>query len=352
MAKFNVENKRAETNMFKPSLLKVPAFTGRKYRSAETVQKRKEDLLRDGQLQPIGIRKLEDGTPEIVFGFTRYFAALEIEKNDNPEFRLECKTLSAEDVKQYAILTIRENIDRTDLSDIDIAYNQEEMRTTHGMNNKEIAELFRCDPAKVTRLKKLLTLAPEVQDAVHDGKVATNAAIEYAPLTHDEQRSFLQRGIVKQAEIVEEIRRMKQAAAVQAAIPATTTVVDIPLATAVDDPTNELAGDLSNKPVAAEQVTLATNDAATQPSTLNFDKLNTDAAPAKPNAALRQRTIQQVKTTISNYITEDTNIVTRTFAAAVLAYIDGALSEFQLEDVVRRMEGNPERKASATPPVA
>lgn len=329
--KFSIDVKRAEHQLIKPSDIKLPEFTGRKKRSDADILKRKADMLRDGQLQNVGIRKLGDGTVEAVFGITRILAGKLIEAEDK-EFRLKCMVVDAEDAKAYALLTIRENVDRNALSDLDIAYDQHELREVHGMKNREIAEVFNCDPAKVTRLAKLLQLSDKVQNAVHEGIIASNAAIEMVELPHEEQDKLLAGGAHRQSDIIEYVRKWKEPKPQPAPQPvaqlATPTVVSVE------------AGDAQPTVSSAEAQPVAVQGGAEQqPAPLDFSKLGTEAAPVKPNQKNRQRTIQQVKDVISRYTDEQTNIVLRTFATALMAYTLGEIGEMQLEDIVRQIEG-------------
>jgi len=51
-----------------------------------------------------------------------------------------------------------------------------------------------------------------------------------------------------------------------------------------------------------------------------------------------------VKNQLSNFLTDETHPAIAAFAAAILAYANGELSEIALDNVVRKLEGKPEWK--------
>lgn len=259
--------------------------------SAENVERMRESIQEEGQKQNIVIRKLADGRPSVKAGYTRLEACLLIAATD-PEFRIWC-TLESGNEEDSFRTTLIENLERNDLSDVDHTYNHETLRRKYGKSDAEIARFYRWDAGKVSRLKRLLLLPESIQRKIHTGELSTGAGLAYAELPPDEQQEAVQAGVVKVTELHERIRKVKQK-------PAPPPIVQV---------------EESSEP-----------DLVITPS-VTQDTRN------------RQRSLIQVKELLGRFTTNDTHLVVRMLASALLDYIHGGIDESGVKGIVQELCG-------------
>ena len=171
----------------------VEALRGRRFPpTAEQIQARAESLLRHGQEQPVRVQKI-DGVTHLVSGFTRVAAACLIRAGftdsdgvyqRDEEFEIRAMVQSCADDTDALVHNIISNLDTNACTDVDNAHNQQALRVA-GWPDTDIAKLYRCTPAGVSRLKKLLLVSEEIQKKVHAGLMATEAALDTLDLPAD-----------------------------------------------------------------------------------------------------------------------------------------------------------------------
>lgn len=132
-----------------------------------------------GQLQPVTIRLAPygdaDRRPHLVFGATRHAAAQQITSMQGEPFHLECELVSLDDRAAF-LASLRENIDRNDLSPMDRAYAMDRLIVEFGMTQRQVAEVFQVSPATVNQALKLLKLPLGERQRVHEGTLSVEAA--------------------------------------------------------------------------------------------------------------------------------------------------------------------------------
>lgn len=181
-----------------PSKCKVTdKFRGRSQKvSDETIYKTADSIRDVGQLHPVQGRQIA-GTDEyeILFGNVRTLAGQALEQGytaqtgvdkdgnpkyqqveGNPNFRLRLEVVECSDEEAFK-RNVTENNTRENTTPIDNAKNHEILRTEYGMSDAAITRLYGYKhQASVTRLRKLLNLSEEFQNAVHVGDMTASAA--------------------------------------------------------------------------------------------------------------------------------------------------------------------------------
>lgn len=91
-------------------------------------------------------------------------------------------------------LSIDENLDREELSPMDIFYQQKVLRERYGWDEKRIADKYKMTQAYVSILKRFEELAPEVQQLIREGKASGTSLIQsdVVNLPHEEQVEVVQ----------------------------------------------------------------------------------------------------------------------------------------------------------------
>lgn len=150
-----------------------------------------QSILTVGQLQPVPIRKT-GGRPVLTAGYSRWRAISEINKrNLTPEpLRLIC-TYKTHTDKQAFIATIHENIVRNATTTMDDAYNIQKLINVFQMPMEEIADTYRTSASWIKDRLSLIEAAPEVQEAIREGRVKPTAAVAIAKLGRAAQKALV-----------------------------------------------------------------------------------------------------------------------------------------------------------------
>ncbi|MEM4413212.1 MAG: ParB/RepB/Spo0J family partition protein [Candidatus Caldarchaeum sp.] len=144
-----------------------------------------------GQLQPIGVKPLADGTFEIVFGHRRYLAAK----------YLGWRTIRAEivhqDTKTAEAAKLVENTQRENLSPVEEAYALVELQRQLGdVGVNDLAMITGKSAGWVRQRLELLEFPEELQAAIHAGLIPTTVARQIARIPdHDTMRHYLNAAI-------------------------------------------------------------------------------------------------------------------------------------------------------------
>lgn len=162
--------------------------------SEEEIKATAESILEVGQIQPIVLRKIDGGRLKLVAGYGRVKAVKYINTVLQPDHpvKLLCRVVDANAEEAFA-QNVKENLDRKELSPIDIAHAQRRFEDVHGWPKERIATFFNKSVAYLGSLKALLRLETTVQQAVSNGDLGVAAALDLAKLPEE-----------KRAEVVKE----------------------------------------------------------------------------------------------------------------------------------------------------
>ncbi|PWT88245.1 MAG: hypothetical protein C5B54_10935 [Acidobacteria bacterium] len=147
----------------------------------------------EGQIEPVVVRKGDNGSWELVAGRRRKKAVELINAGRSKEQELKLSAIvstnAAEDQNAYRQACI-ENMHRENLSAMDLAMNiqnvREKFKWTGKKETKKVAEFFKVSAATVTQYEKLLGLDADMQKKVHEGDVSRDDAFRLAEVTASE----------------------------------------------------------------------------------------------------------------------------------------------------------------------
>ena len=123
----------------------------------------------NGIVQPITVRQ-KDGKYELIAGERRLRAVKLINMRSVPAY-----VMSVDDENMLQ-LSLIENIQREDLNPIDIAHAYNDLIETHGLTHGEVADRVGKNRSTVANFLRLLTLPPEIKDALRRGEVSQGHA--------------------------------------------------------------------------------------------------------------------------------------------------------------------------------
>lgn len=161
---------------------------------------RAHSIFTEGQRQPVVVRRDKDGRLHLVAGFGRlrsvtlvrngYELGGEAYKDADRKLWVTVND-SIKDDKDAAIASILENV-RREVSPVNVALAQEQLRTQFSLSDTEIARIYgKNNTNAVARGKKLLLLTAEEQKLVHTGKLSVDAALSAQDLPPEQKNEVI-----------------------------------------------------------------------------------------------------------------------------------------------------------------
>ena len=141
-----------------------------------------------GIIQPLIVRKKDDGNYDIVAGERRWRAAQQAQLHEVPVL---VRDLNDTEVLEVAII---ENIQRADLNAVEEAAGFRQLMDRFGHTQEKLAEAMGKSRSHIANLLRLLSLPNDVQAMVQDGKLSAGHA---RALITSENASELARAVVK-----------------------------------------------------------------------------------------------------------------------------------------------------------
>lgn len=150
---------------------------------SEKVKELADNIAQIGLLQPIVVREV-DGRFEVIAGHRRLLAFRQLGKAKIP-----CIVRVVNDT-ECALARASENLRRVDLSPIEEAATYADLRDNHGLSVDEIAKEMGPSAGVVKRRLDLLKMPPNLQQAIHSGKISYGVAEELWRITDEGQRDY------------------------------------------------------------------------------------------------------------------------------------------------------------------
>ena len=158
------------------SRIRPNPFQPRKSFDPEPLADLEASLAASGLLQPIAVRRVGDAF-ELIAGERRLRAAANIGWTEIPAI---IKDL---DDRSSLVMSLVENLQRTDLNPIDEARGYQRLADEFGFTHQQIAESTAKDRATITNLLRILSLPEGVIKLVADGSLSTGHAKALASLS-------------------------------------------------------------------------------------------------------------------------------------------------------------------------
>jgi len=124
-------------------------------------------IKKNGIIQPITVKELQDGNYEIIAGERRYRAAKSIGLKWIPAYSVKISDESK--MMEYALI---ENIQRVDLNPIEEAEGYAILSGKHNLKQKEIAEKVSKSRTEISNKMRLLKLPPIIKDSLRNSEIS------------------------------------------------------------------------------------------------------------------------------------------------------------------------------------
>ena len=181
-------------------------FQPRKEFDDEALEELAQSIRQQGVITPVTVRKMPDGTCQLIAGERRFRAAQKAGLKELPAYiRVATDT-------QMMEMALVENIQRADLNAIEVAqaYRQliEECRLTH----EELSEKVGKNRSTITNYLRLLSLPEEVQQAIGNGRISMAHARVLAGLDDAERQTEILHAIEERNLSVHQTEQMARSA--------------------------------------------------------------------------------------------------------------------------------------------
>lgn len=181
-------------------------FQPRKEFDEEALEELAQSIRQQGVITPVTVRKMPDGTYQLIAGERRFRASQKAGLKELPAY-----VRVATDMQMMEMALV-ENIQRADLNAIEVAqaYRQliEECRLTH----EELSEKVGKNRSTITNYLRLLTLPMEAQQALGSGQISMAHARVLAGLDDAERQLEILHAIVERNLSVHQTEQMAKSA--------------------------------------------------------------------------------------------------------------------------------------------
>ncbi len=148
----------------------LPEYQPRQYFSEESLEELADSIRRFGVLQPVVVQPVSQNRYLLIAGERRVRAAKKAGLKEIPAY---IRPASQEPV---LILSLVENLQREDLSPIEVALTYKHLIEEHGLTHQRVAELVGVDRSTVTNFLRLLSLPEEIQVALRERRISMGHA--------------------------------------------------------------------------------------------------------------------------------------------------------------------------------
>ena len=154
----------------------------REYFDQQALQELADSISQYGLIQPITVRKLDNGYYQIIAGERRWRASRMAGLKEVP-----VRVIEADD-RRTAELALVENLQREDLNPIEEAKGYKTLIDEFGLTQEEAAKSVGRSRPSVTNALRLLSLSPKVLELVEKNQLSAGHARALIPITDDRKQ--------------------------------------------------------------------------------------------------------------------------------------------------------------------
>ncbi len=176
----------------------------RKVFEDESLAELADSISQHGVLQPLLVRRMEDGSYQIVAGERRWRAARMAGLKKVP---VVIQELSDRQVMEIALI---ENLQREDLNAIEEALGFHHLMETYELTQEEVSDIVGKSRPTVANALRLLTLPESVQQMIQDKTITAGHGRALAALHTEDEMEALARLIVKKDLSVRAVEKIVQ----------------------------------------------------------------------------------------------------------------------------------------------
>lgn len=170
--------------------IKTNPYQPRKEFEQSALEELAESIKQKGVIQAITVRRLDDGSYELISGERRLRAASFAELEKIPAYVMDVS--SKEDLLEIALI---ENIQRKDLNAIEVAEGYQRLITECSLTQEQVADKVSKSRSAVTNFLRMLKLPNEIRESIRKGEITEGHARAILALNDDIDQMLLWRKI-------------------------------------------------------------------------------------------------------------------------------------------------------------
>lgn len=187
------------------SKIRANKLQPRKEFGREGLEELKNSIRENGLVQPITVRRIENGLFELVSGERRFRAISELGLPDVPAYVLQVDS----DAKMLE-LALTENLQREDLNAIEVAAGYKRLMAECGLTQEQVAERVGKDRATVANFLRLLKLPAGIQKGIVSGDISAGHARALLSVESEAERTRLFNKIIRHSLSVRQVEKEVQ----------------------------------------------------------------------------------------------------------------------------------------------
>lgn len=173
----------------------------RRHFDAHALEELVASIRERGVLQPLLVRRIEDGY-QLIAGERRFRAAQEAELRDIPVIVMEVAD------KDAAEITLVENLQREDLNPIEEAEGYQALADEFGMTQEQIAQRVGKGRASVANALRMLSLPDGIRDMVQENRLSSGHAKVLLGVEIPKEQELLAARVLKEGLSVRALERI------------------------------------------------------------------------------------------------------------------------------------------------
>ncbi len=191
---------RASVHNIPIDKIKTNPYQPRTEFDEESIKELAQSIEAVGLIQPLVVRKLPDGTFQLIAGERRLRALKELGWATAPAY-----VRDVDDDINMLELALIENLQREDLNPMEIAITYQRLIEECQYTHEELAKRVGKDRSTVTNYIRLLQLEPEIQAALRDGQISMGHARALLGISDKETRLKLLQAITEKGLSVRQV---------------------------------------------------------------------------------------------------------------------------------------------------
>ena len=168
----------------------------------ESLRELSDSIAEIGIVQPITLRKMDDGTFQIIAGERRWRASKQAGKQSIPAY---IRTADDENVMEMALI---ENIQREDLNSVEIALAYQHLLEQYHLTQEKLSERIGKNRTTITNYLRLLRLPAQVQVALQKKEIDMGHARALLSLDNPALQIKVYKEIVREGLSVRKVEEM------------------------------------------------------------------------------------------------------------------------------------------------
>ncbi len=188
------------------SRIKPNPFQPRKHFDEESLKELAESIERHGLIQPIVVMRAENGNFTLIAGERRYRAS---KISGASKIRAIIADLGDKNLRELALI---ENIQRENLTPIELANSYKELIDEYKITQEALANIVKKSRAQITNTMRLLNLDENTQALIEEGQITQGHAKVIVGLSNRDEKTVVdsiigQKLNVRQTELL--VKKMK-----------------------------------------------------------------------------------------------------------------------------------------------